>query len=314
MLVPCCSADPAGRRRAARSRSNYTTSNGTATAGTDYTHDERHAHLRARRDGEDHRRADPRRRAEAVEALHASALSSHERQRDIVDGTGIVTIGASAADRGRRARVSAPPDVVVGEGDGYVDLRRAAVRAGDEPGHGQLRDREQHRERGNVLRQRPPTSSRERHAHVRTGETTKVVRVQLLDCADVEGLVSFRFNLSRPGRTRRSRGRARSSASSTTARRSRRRRLFVRDAVGRREGRLRPRAGAARRPGAARSRRTTSSPSTTRRATARRRAGADYAAVSGTLSFAPGADGEEHRRADRRRAAAKPPQELRGDA
>ena len=29
------------------------------------------------------------------------------------------------------------------------------------------------------------------------GETTKVVRLQLLDCTDVEGLVSFRFVLSR---------------------------------------------------------------------------------------------------------------------
>ena len=36
------------------------------------------------------------------------------------------------------------------------------------------------------------------------GETTKVVRVQLLDCPDVEGFVSFRFTLSGQSGTRRS--------------------------------------------------------------------------------------------------------------
>ena len=80
------------------------------------------------------------------------------------------------------------------------------------------------------------------------GETTKVVRVQLLDCPDVEGLVSFRFTLSAPverddregehARQHRQQRRRRSNAAALRARRGRRR-----------EGRLGARAGAAGRPG-----------------------------------------------------------------
>src|ERR1019366_6524488 len=40
----------------------------------------------------------------------------------IVQGTGVVTIGASGATAVSSPGISAPPDVVVGEADGYVDL------------------------------------------------------------------------------------------------------------------------------------------------------------------------------------------------
>ena len=91
--------------------------------------------------------------------------------------------------------VSAGPDVIVGEADGYVDLpvRLSAPGTARSPS-------------------RTPRAAAQRAPAARCssdfvspgtgslifvpGETTKVVRVQLLDCADVESLISFRFTLS----------------------------------------------------------------------------------------------------------------------
>ena len=64
-----------------RSPSDYATHDGTAHAvHGDYADDERHAQLRSRPDGQDHGRADRRRRREAVEEVHAD-LEQREQQR-----------------------------------------------------------------------------------------------------------------------------------------------------------------------------------------------------------------------------------------
>ena len=101
--------------------------------------------------------------------------------------------------RSRSRPCSAPPDMVVGEGDGYVDLAVRLSAPGTNPVTVNYATANSTANSGDScgddarLRRRPAGRSPSRR-----GETTKVVRVQLLDCTDVEGLVSFRFNLSAP--------------------------------------------------------------------------------------------------------------------
>ena len=46
----------------------------------------------------------------------------------IADGIGTVVIGSSPAVAVSSPAISAPPDIVVGEGDGYVDLSFVCLR------------------------------------------------------------------------------------------------------------------------------------------------------------------------------------------
>ena len=82
-------------------------------------------------------------------------------------GTGTVTIGANDATPVSQPGISAPPDVAVGEGDGFVDLHGTPLRAGSEHGVGQLHDPGRHcrRRHGVQLRLR----RRLRNAQVRAG-------------------------------------------------------------------------------------------------------------------------------------------------
>src|SRR4029078_10124701 len=117
------------------------------------------------------------------------------------------------------------------------------------------------------------------------GETTKVVRVQLLDCAEVEGLTSFLFTISNPGNATISRASTLVGIvnDSTVAASSR---LFARDAVVDEKDEfvrvpvlLGGPAGQASSNGV-----TVEYETADRTATA----GVDYSSVNGTLSFAPG--------------------------
>jgi chitinase len=129
----------------------------------------------------------------------ALTLSNVNAAGSIADGTGIVTIGASPLPAVAQPSVSAPPDVVVGEGDGYVDL---PVRL-SAPGSSSVTVTYQ--TLSNPASEGTNCSSSNDYVEARSsndgeltfapGETAKVVRVQLLDCADVEGFISFRFSL-----------------------------------------------------------------------------------------------------------------------
>ena len=121
VMVPVLLGGPQGSPSNSTVTVNYTTANGSATAGTDYTHHERDAHLRSRTDGAEHRRSHPcpvggRPLAE----LHGDALSPTNTV--ITQGTGTVTIGASGGTAVSSPTISAPVDTVVGEADGYIDL------------------------------------------------------------------------------------------------------------------------------------------------------------------------------------------------
>jgi hypothetical protein len=90
--------------------------------------------------------------------------------------------------------LAAPPDIAVDEGDGYVDLpvtlsapgiNPVSLTAGTSPGTAGFGT--------SCPADYVTTSSSVTFA---PGETTKVVRVQILDCPEVEGVVTFKLHLS----------------------------------------------------------------------------------------------------------------------
>src|SRR5262249_25096848 len=117
----------------------------------------------------------------------------------IGDGTGTVVIGANDGDPTSLPNVSAPPDTIVGEGDGSVDLAVSLSSPGINP--------------VKVLYTTTDSSAAWTKNSCNAdylgtngaltfapGETTKVVRVDVFDCSDaaLEGYESFAFDLSLP--------------------------------------------------------------------------------------------------------------------
>ena len=114
----------------------------------------------------------------------------------ITDGTGVVVIGASDAAAVGAPALSAPPDVIVGEGDGFVDLPvRLSV-----PGLSTVTVAYTNANSSAI----GSTSCNFDYVGVNgtlsfaPGETTKTIRIDLLDCPDVEGFQSFTLELSSP--------------------------------------------------------------------------------------------------------------------
>jgi hypothetical protein len=112
----------------------------------------------------------------------------------ITDGRGLAVIGASDAGATATPAISAPADVVVGEGDGFLDLVVSLSAPGVDPvsvnfaaanstASAGVACNGDYVDVGGTLNFAP-------------GETTKVVRIDILDCADVEGLQSFTLGLS----------------------------------------------------------------------------------------------------------------------
>ena len=228
VAIPVLLGGPKGRASAGIVTVNYATSNAGATAGVDYaaasgtlTFAPGETVKNVVVDITDDAAAEPAER-------FALTLSS-PTGATISDGRGVVVIGASDATTVASPAISAPPDVVVSEGDGYVDLVVGLSRAWHEPGVGQLRHGHASASPGTVCNLDYVAASGT--LTFAPGETTKVVRVDIDDCADPEGLESFTLELSDAGRARRSPGPAPGSTSSTTTRWSPRPALFVRDAV-----------------------------------------------------------------------------------
>ncbi len=100
---------------------DYATANGTATAGSDYT---AVSGTLTFAPGETAKTiavpiADD---ATAEPAENFTLNLTSPANATISDPTGVVTIGASDATPVALPAISAPPDQIVGEGDGYVDL------------------------------------------------------------------------------------------------------------------------------------------------------------------------------------------------
>ncbi len=114
----------------------------------------------------------------------------------IANATGTVTIGASDGTATSLPAISAAPDAVVGEGDGYADLVVHLSAPGTQP--------------VSVSFATPATTASAGYAcgynylpnagtiNFAPGETTKVVRVDLLDCAGGGSPLAFLLSLSTP--------------------------------------------------------------------------------------------------------------------
>jgi hypothetical protein len=112
----------------------------------------------------------------------------------VADGRGSVVIGAGDAPVTAQPAISAPPDVVVGEGGGFVDLVVGLsapslsvvsvdyATVNSSAGAGTVCNSDYVAVAGTLT--------------FAPGETTKVVRVELLNCPAVENLESFTFRLS----------------------------------------------------------------------------------------------------------------------
>ncbi len=276
-LVSVLLGGPAGEASGSTVTVDYATANGTATAGADYT---AVSGTLTFAPGETAKTiavpiADD---ATAEPAENFTLNLTSPSNATISDATGVVTIGASDAPAAASPAISAPPDQLVGEGDGYVDL---AVRL-SAPSASPV-----------TVKYRTVQDSAGAYdfAYVEgtltfaPGETTKVVRVDIEEDGFEEGLESFSLELKEAQNATISRASSRigivdnDKVVATP-------KLFVRDAtVDEKDGTalvsvlLGGPAGEA-------SGSTVTVDYATANGTAT--AGADYTAVSGTLTFAPG--------------------------
>jgi hypothetical protein len=200
----------------------------------------------------------------------------------IVDSTGVVTIGASGAPAVASPGISAPPDVVVGEAGGFVDVPVTLSAPGKSPVSVAYATANSSASSGTVCNFHyvGPNGT----LTFSPGVTTKVVRVDLLDCG-LAGFRSFTFNLTSPTNATITRPTTRvgivgdGNLTATPG-------LYVRDAV------VDNTAGTVNvpvllgGPAGAASNSTVTVAYATHDASAV--AGTDYAATSGTLTFGPG--------------------------
>ncbi len=124
-----------------------------------------------------------------------ATFGTYPSNASIVDGSGVVTIGASGGAAVAEPAVSAPPDLLVGEADGYVDLPVSL----SAPGTGTVTV---DYATANSTASAGISCDAEYVGVSGTltfapGETTKVVRVDLNDCG-LSGFRAFTFGLSSP--------------------------------------------------------------------------------------------------------------------
>ena len=119
--VPVLLGGPSGTASNSTVTVHYATHDGTALAGTDYTSTSGTLTFGPGETAENITVPIIDRSGTAPTRRFTVTLSS-PTAATIVDGTGVVTIGASGATPLALPDISAPPDVVVGEADGYVTL------------------------------------------------------------------------------------------------------------------------------------------------------------------------------------------------
>jgi chitinase len=114
----------------------------------------------------------------------------------ILDGIGVVTIGASDAGATALPGIFAPADVAVSEGSGYVDLVVSLGAPGQNPVSVNYTTSNNTAGAGNSCN--GDYSGVSGTLHFALGETTKVVRVEILDCLDIEPAETFHFTITTP--------------------------------------------------------------------------------------------------------------------
>src|SRR5215210_4731878 len=174
---------------------NYTTADGTALADSDYS--TRSGAFTFSPGDSVKTVAIPITPDDAAEGVESFALTlSNPNNASIADGSAVVTIGASDAANATQPAILAPVDLVVGEGDGFVDLVVALSQPGLNAVTVDYASANASAGAGNSCNADYSPANGELHFAV--GETTKAVRVQIDDCADTELFEAFTFGLSSP--------------------------------------------------------------------------------------------------------------------
>jgi chitinase len=187
--VPVLLGGPEGATSASTVTVKYTTTNGSAVAGTDYTSTSGTLTFGPGQTVQNITVPIIDRSGVAPSRSFGITLSSPSNAV-ITDGTGVVTIGASGAKAVSSPNISAPPNMVVGEADGYVDLPVSLSAPSTNtvtvnytvPGGGDCTYSTWFEGTSGTLTFTP-------------GETTQAVRVIINNCA-ASGTQSFDFNLS----------------------------------------------------------------------------------------------------------------------
>src|SRR5262245_30671394 len=129
--------------------------------------------------------------AEGVESFTLN-LSSPDHA-SIGDGSSVITIGRSDGGNSSQPLVSAPADQIVGEGDGYVDLAVSLSQPSANLVTAEFDDANVTAGAGfSCNGSFIPVDGELTFA---PGETTKVVRIELLDCLTTQGFSSFSFRV-----------------------------------------------------------------------------------------------------------------------
>jgi chitinase len=192
--VPVMLGGPAGATSTSTVTVSYTTANGSAAAGTDYTTTSGKLTFGP---GQTVKNITVPilGRTGAAPTRSFTVTLSKPTNATIVNGTGVVTIGASGAAAVASPRISAPPDAVASEAGGYLDVPVTLSAPGkstvtvnyataDSTATGATFCNNAYVQVSGTLTFTP-------------GVTTKVIRIDLLDC-QVAGFRSFTFNLSTP--------------------------------------------------------------------------------------------------------------------
>jgi hypothetical protein len=196
VLVPVLLGGAAGQAFTAPVTVSYTTADGSATAGTDYS---ALSGTLSFAPGQTVKNVVVPIADAGAKAPRTFAVTlADPTNASIADATGIVVIGSSDAPAVATPAVSAPADIVVTETDGYVDLPVTLAAPGTTAASVNYSP--------TGVTAHPGTSCTGAVDFVSTsgtltfaaGETTKVVRVQLLDCPTVPGVVTFKLNLTTP--------------------------------------------------------------------------------------------------------------------
>ena len=198
--VPVLLGGPSGTAGTTTVTVDYSTADGTAVAGSDYTATSGTLTFTPGETVENIPVAISGRTGDLPSRNFTVTLSS-PTDATIGIGTGTVVIGASGAIPVAMPSISAPPDVIVGSGDGYVDLPVTLSAPGTNTvtafyqffngtaaGGGACADGASFfADQSGTLTFAP-------------GETTKVVRVDILNCgkSSSQGLETFFLDLSSP--------------------------------------------------------------------------------------------------------------------
>ena len=130
--VPVLLGGPSGAASGVTVSVPYTTNNGSALAGTDYTAKSGTLKFPAGKTAENIKVTILHRSGSAPTRSFSVTLGTPVHAK-VADGTGVVTIGASGATHVTAPGISAPADMVVGAIDGYVDLPVTLSAPGDNP-------------------------------------------------------------------------------------------------------------------------------------------------------------------------------------